>query len=76
MASVQSAANDVGTGAGARSRPRGGRWKLILLAPAAVAGFALGSDGLQLGTLLAMSLLSIGAVFYGASLGAARNRSA
>lgn len=40
----------------------------------ALAGFYLGGE-LQLGTLLAMTLLGIGAVLYGAHWGAARNRS-
>ena len=47
----------------------------IVAAVSAVAGFGMGED-LQLGTLLAMTLLSIGAVLYGARLGAAKNRSA
>lgn len=48
----------------------------VLAALTALAGFYIGADGLQLGTLLAMTLLSIGAVLYGAHWGAAKNRSA
>lgn len=48
----------------------------IVAAVSAVAGFTLAGEGMQLGTLLAMTLLSIGAVLYGAHWGAMRNRSA
>lgn len=41
MASVQSAANDVGTSPGARSSARGLRWQRVLLASAAVTGLVL-----------------------------------
>lgn len=48
----------------------------VVAAISGIAGFAMTGDDLQLGTLLAMTLLSIGAVLYGARWGAARNRSA
>jgi hypothetical protein len=46
----------------------------VLAAISAVLGFALAGDTYQLGTLLSLSLASIGAVMAGARLGYAKNR--
>ena len=47
-----------------------------LAALAVLAGYFMSADLLELGTFLALSLLTVGAVLYGARLGAARNRPA
>jgi hypothetical protein len=46
----------------------------VLAAISAVSGFILAGDSYQLGTLLSLSIASIGAVLIGARLGLARNR--
>ncbi|MGQ0545459.1 MAG: hypothetical protein ACT4P3_09030 [Betaproteobacteria bacterium] len=52
------------------------RLAAVVAAVVALAGYALDDGTQQLGTFLALTLLSIGAVFAGARWGAARNRSA
>ena len=46
----------------------------ILAALSAIAGLAFAGDGVQLGTLLSLTLLGIGAILVGAKLGLAKNR--
>jgi hypothetical protein len=47
----------------------------ILAALSASAGLAFAGDAVQLGTLLSLTLLGIGAILVGAKLGLAKNRS-
>ena len=46
----------------------------ILAALSAIAGLAFAGDGVELGTLLSLTLLGIGAILVGARLGIAKNR--